>query len=171
MRIQQVRLAEHGSKTIWEFRNEIEVAKHGVWVNVIAESRREYPVTIGPLWFAIVPAFPLEWIFGPGGDTTLKLSVSLAGKEYEFDPSKVVVVQGESQIEPMTVTKTPSPPQLEYDTRSSDFVRLSKVLLEYDTQNWNFVVRLRGITVRSKELTLPDLRFSRTRVWVYGMAP
>lgn len=144
-------LSDHGPKITGEFINEIEFSKNGLTVFVTAESQREYPITIGPAYLPVFPAFWMDWFLGPFGDKTLKLDVGYFSKEnYDLDPTQFVIVQNGNELKPS---------------------KISGSSLEYETSNWEFILKLRGIRNQSGAVVLPDIHFSRGTVWIFDIAP
>jgi hypothetical protein len=147
-------LAEHGPKTEWELIKGIDFRKDDLYVTVRAESERETPMFIGPPYVPIIPAFWLDWFFGPFGDKKLKITINFGGSVSDADPRQFVIVQNGKEMKP---------------TEVSGSVREFK--LEYDTSNWEFTLKLRGVRNASGIVELPDVNFSRGSVWVFGLAP
>ena len=136
--------------------NGIEFSKDDLRVFVTADSRREYPVTIGPIYVPIIPAFWLDWFLDPSGDKTLKLKVDFSSwrEKYDFDPTQFVIVQDGNELKPIKTSE------------------LSGVFgLEYESSSWEFILKLRGIRNQSGAVVLPDIHFSRGLIWVFSIAP
>jgi len=149
------RLAEHGFKTHYKLNTGIYFSYNDLEVQVTGENRKYYPITAGPPYVPIVPTFWLDWFLDFQENKTLNLSVDFFSTEdYEYDPTKFVIVQDENEIKPILV----------YGEEGS-------FNLEYDTTLWEFKLKLLGIRNKSGVVTLPDVYFSRGSVWVFDLVP
>ncbi len=152
---QQVELAERvAARRTWGIENGAELATDGASVRVIAETRRDLIITLGPLVFPVVPFFPLDWIATEFRDRVLEIEVRFSEPGYELDPMPVLIVRDDEQLAPAKVTK-----------------RNGALHLEYEFRSWDFILSQGAITGPSGTWTLPDLHFAPATVWVTGVAP
>lgn len=154
---EKVQLTEHEwfGENYRELAQSISFHHSGLDIAVSANSRSEKGILIGPLVFPIIPIFWLPAV----GDKTLKLNVSVSGQNFSADPAQFVVVQNGKELRPNT-----SRTNVKTDSHSS-------FNLEYGTDDWEFVLKLHGISNLSGLVELPDVIFSRGAFWLLHSAP